>query len=88
MKPESKARTMNKPILSTIMFAVIFAFWGSVGTLKAQTTILSEGFEGNFPSDNGWSVGDANSSGTPAYWDDRDSAFGGEGTRSGSWKGY
>src|ERR1039458_1381171 len=54
----------------------------------AQTTILTEGFEGSFPADNGWSVGDANASGTPAYWDDVNSSFGGEGTHGGSWKGY
>ena len=54
----------------------------------AQTTILSETFEGSFPSANAWSVGDANASGTTAYWDDVDSAFGGEGTHGGSWKGY
>jgi len=53
---------------------------------KGTVTVLSEGFEGSFPGS--WSVGDANSSGTPAYWDDVDSAFGGEGTHSGSWKGY
>ena len=51
-------------------------------------TILSEDFEGNFPSDNGWAVTDANSTGTPAYWGAVDSAFGGEGTNSGSKKGY
>jgi clostripain len=53
-----------------------------------SVTLLSEGFEGSFPSDNGWSVGDANSSGTAAYWDDVSSSFGGEGTHSGLWKGY
>ena len=51
-------------------------------------TLLSEGFEGSFPSDNGWSVGDSNSNGTTAYWDDVSSSFGGEGTHGGSWKGY
>lgn len=33
---------------------------------SAQTTVLSEGFEGSFPGT--WSVGDANSTGTSAYW--------------------
>ena len=56
--------------------------------LLAQTVILSETFEGFFPAGNGWSVGDANASGVAAYWDDVDSAFGGEGTYAGSWKGY
>jgi hypothetical protein len=53
-----------------------------------QTTLLSETFEGAFPSANGWTIGDANSSGTSAYWKDVDSLFGGEGTYAGSWKGY
>ena len=56
--------------------------------LRAQTTVLFEGFEGNFPADNGWSVGDDNPSGTPAFWDDVNSTFGGAGTHSGGWKGY
>jgi pimeloyl-ACP methyl ester carboxylesterase len=33
---------------------------------RAQTTVLTEGFEGTFPAS--WSVGDANSAGTPVYW--------------------
>jgi len=53
-----------------------------------SVTLLSENFEGAFPSGNGWSVGDANSAGTSAYWDDVNSSFGGEGTHGGSWKGY
>src|SRR6266511_6338841 len=28
--------------------------------LQAQVTVFSEGFEGAFPEDNGWTVGDAN----------------------------
>ena len=53
-----------------------------------QVTILSETFEGNFPADNGWAVGDANLAGTPAYWDDVYTTFGGAGTHGGAWKGY
>jgi hypothetical protein len=53
-----------------------------------SVTLLSEGFEGSFPADNGWSVSDANSAGTAAYWNDVSSSFGGEGTHGGSWKGY
>ncbi len=55
---------------------------------KAQVTVLFEGFEGNFPADNGWIVRDANPSGSPGYWDDVNGSFGGEGTHSGNWKGY
>jgi hypothetical protein len=56
--------------------------------LRAQTTLLFEGFEGQFPADNAWSVGDANPAGFYAYWDDVDLYFGGEGAHSGNWKGY
>jgi len=51
-------------------------------------TILFEGFEGSFPADNGWSVGDANGTGTTAYWDDVFTGFGSVPAHSGSWKGY
>ena len=54
----------------------------------AQTTIFTEDFEGAFPGYNEWSVGDANTNGTTAYWDDVNSSFGDEGTHAGSGKGY
>ncbi len=38
--------------------------------------------------DNGWSVGDANPGGTPAFWEDVNASFGGEGTHAGGWKGH
>ena len=51
--------------------------------------IFFEGFEGEFGNGiNGWTVGDSNPQGTTAYWDDVDSAFGGEATAEGSKKGY
>lgn len=53
----------------------------------AQNTLFTEGFEGAFPGAN-WLAGDANSGGATAYWDDVDSAFGGEGTAAGNRKGY
>ena len=52
------------------------------------SVVLFEGFEGNFPASNGWSVGDGNPLGSTAYWDDVDSAYGGEGVHSGTRKGY
>ena len=54
----------------------------------AYTTnvIFSEGFETNFPS--GWQVGDANASGTPAYWAAVSSPFGGVTAPDGSRMGY
>jgi hypothetical protein len=56
---------------------------------RADVTILSEGFEGTFPGGNGWSVGDANATGTPAYWEDEPSAgFGSVTAHTGNWKGY
>ena len=57
-------------------------------TLLSVVDVLTEGFEGSFPTDNSWQVGDSNSDGTEAYWDDVNAAFGGEGTHSGSRKGY
>lgn len=53
-----------------------------------STTILTETFEGAFPEDNGWSVGDSNASGTDAYWNDVHTTFGTGGAHGGSWKGY
>jgi len=57
-------------------------------TASAQTTILSEGFESTFPGS--WSVGDANSSGTTAYWSDVDiRSFGSiPAAHTGNWAGY
>ena len=53
----------------------------------ATVTVLEETFEGVFPGN--WSVGDANSSGTTAYWKDVNASFGGVSTPDGSaWKGY
>jgi hypothetical protein len=57
-------------------------------SVRAQNSLLFEGFEGNFPADNGWSVGDANASGTPAFWDDVFTGFGTVPAHTGSWKGY
>ena len=52
----------------------------------AGTTNFFEGFETSLSPV--WSVGDANASGTPAYWSIVDSAFGGEGAQSGTRKIY
>ena len=66
----------------------LFLFGGVARLAQAQVVVLQETFEGAFPEDNGWVVGDANPDGLPAYWDDVNSAFGGGGSHSGSWKGY
>ncbi|MBN2508248.1 MAG: HYR domain-containing protein [Verrucomicrobia bacterium] len=60
---------------------------GMAQVVCAQTVMLSEGFEGAFPG-TAWTVGDGNSSGGLAYWDDVNADFGGEGVHSGGWKGY
>src|SRR5262245_10582523 len=44
----------------------------------AQMVLLFEGFEGAFPQDNVWTVGDANPDGGAAYWEDVNFSFGGE----------
>jgi len=54
---------------------------------QAQTTILSEGFEGVFPGTN-WTVSDLDPEGDPAYWDDVDVNFGSPLPHTGSWMGY
>jgi hypothetical protein len=69
------------------VFTMIAMCFGLMRTALADT-LLFEGFEGLFPSDNGWTVGDSNATGTPAYWDDVLNTFGTAGTHSGSWKGY
>ncbi len=56
--------------------------------LPPTTVILSETFEGRFPEDNGWAVGNSHPMGATAYWDDVDAAFGGEGTHTLNRKGY
>src|SRR5512141_2607738 len=53
---------------------------------QGQTTLLTEGFEGAFPGN--WSTGDANATGTPAYWKDEPNTFGTLSAHTGSWKGY
>ncbi len=64
--------------LATILLATVLG--------RAGTTNFFEGFEGVLNP--AWSVGDANASGTPAYWAIVDSAFGGEGTHGGGGKIY
>jgi hypothetical protein len=74
----------NSKLLSLIALVTL----AGASNVAAQTTILSEGFEGYFPQDNNWTVGDDNPSGTTAYWDDVPAGFGTAGAHSGLWKGY
>ena len=84
---EAKSNGGPRSLLGRIPRIIVLCFlltW--TGLAGAQTTILTEGFEGAFPGS--WSVGDSNPSGTTAYWDDVGWDFGGEGAHGGSWKGY
>ena len=67
-------------------WVAVWLGWG--GLAMAQTYLLNEGFGTSFPAGNGWTVGDGNASAGLAYWASVDSAFGGEGTHSGNYKGY
>lgn len=74
----------NLPLVLVSCFLCWFAPCAS-----AQTIRLFEGFEGAFPQDNAWAVGDANPDGlTNPYWEDVNASFGDEGTHSGDRKGY
>src|SRR6185295_6703189 len=76
----------RNPRQGLVSFLVlILTLVGSECALCA-TQVLFEGFEGAFPGS--WLAGDADAAGTAAFWDDVDSAFGGEGTHTGNWKGY
>ena len=85
-RPQSLAASPARfqPALLPVWLAVLLV---STTCAFAQTTILSEGFEGAFPGE-AWLVGDANVTGTYATWNDVNSTFGGEGVHSGGWKGY
>jgi subtilisin family serine protease len=74
----------NHIVKGAAMLAVALA--SSFG-VRGQTTIFSETFEGIFP-DASWSVGDANSSGVPAFWDDVDLTFFGSPSPRTRWAGY
>jgi len=87
MNPELKPLKLRYSLCAICILATALVGFRSQA-LQAQTTILSEDFEGNFPSDNGWTVGDSNASGTPSYWGTEDASFGGEGTHGGNRKGY
>jgi hypothetical protein len=70
-----------------VSLSAVLVLAGSLAPVSAQTTILSESFEGAFPGTT-WTVGDDNPAGTPAYWKDVFATFGGEDPHTGAWKGY
>lgn len=53
-----------------------------------SVTVLSETFESGSLATNGWTVGDANASGTPAYWNIVADTFGAGGVHGGTKKAY
>src|SRR5262245_49359236 len=79
---------MKHDHLVTTLIALQLAGAGFIpASFGAETVILSETFEGNFP--NGvWNVGDSAPDGAPAFWSRVDAAFGGTGTHGGTGKGY
>src|SRR4051812_12240490 len=74
--------------MPTLLVTLLAIFYCQLESAIAQTTILSETFAGAFPGS--WSVGDANASGTPAYWKNVNlSSFGAPPTRgSDTWACY
>ena len=67
--------SIKKAMSVKIVGGVLLALFGATATLRG-VTVLSENFEGSFPGANGWTVGDGNSTGTPAHWGKVKSAFG------------
>ena len=65
------------------LVAALILCFGAFGG-RAQTVLISEGFEGAFP--NSWSVVDSPDPGV--YWKDEPSSFGSVPAHSGGWKGY
>lgn len=77
---------VSQTTMAWSLASLVFIAAGEVGS--AQTVVFRETFEGNFPQDGGWSVGDQNFDGEPAYWDDVDlTEFGTPPARS-TWAGY
>lgn len=75
---------MNQNLFSVCLS--VFATLFFLNPASALTTNFFDGFEGGLSS--AWSVGDTNAAGPTAYWGVVNSAFGGEGTHSGSNKIY
>lgn len=71
-----------------VQFLMLMTLWLG-GRASAQTLIFREDFEGNFPQDGGWVVGDQNAGGIPAYWNDVDLfSFGSPPPNGSAWVGY
>ena len=83
--PACHSSDRNRAALAILILTVLGLGWWC--NARADT-LLFEGFEGNFPLDNGWSVGDSNSAGTSAFWNDVSAPFGTAGAHAGNRKGY
>lgn len=83
--PACHSSDRNRAALAILILTVLGLGWWC--NARADT-LLFEGFEGNFPLDNGWSVGDSNSAGTSAFWDDVSAPFGTADAHAGNRKGY
>lgn len=85
--PSPASRECGRQVCRRLRRAVgagtVVAWFALQCLATAQTLILSENFESAFPGS--WVVGN---SGSGPTWRDVNTAFGGEGTHSGSWKGY
>jgi hypothetical protein len=74
-------RRRNGLVLAGSVFAAVVL----ASPAQGATTNFFEGFEAGLVN---WVVGDANPSGTPAYWGPVTSTFGGEATHGGAFKAY
>jgi len=74
-------------IAALLVLTMLLTGWRASAS---QTNIIfREDFEGNFPQDGGWIVGDLNDEGDPAFWDDVNLlSFGSPPLRGSVWAGY
>jgi subtilisin family serine protease len=90
MKPSSFTCFRRRALsaIGRVSLVVVACLLICGGSLRAQTRVFLEDFEGSFPGTN-WVVSDAGSGEFPAYWDDVDLlSFGSPPPRAGSWAGY
>jgi 3',5'-cyclic AMP phosphodiesterase CpdA len=80
----------KRPCPSTVAVLVVLTMLqASVGGAAQTNLIFRENFEGNFPQDGRWTVGDQNDEGDPAFWDDVNLlAFGSPPLNGSEWVGY
>jgi hypothetical protein len=82
--------TSRRLLPATVAALVVLIMFLTGGRAAAQTNVLfREDFEGNFPQDGGWNVGDQNDEGDPAFWDDVSLfSFGSPPPNGSEWVGY